>query len=205
MNGYTSKISPSQVSENVLGFVRDYTGATAIKFSAIPLIKPYLTVTQAAYLAAHANAGYVIDTLTLQGSNVSPLFGNSRSMSFVYRPEFSTDDYYVPGVVTNPLRFLSSVIVFNQRTGQTIHIKPNRLNIENAAIAGPASNSYIPRSITIQGSVPFYFDLNDIVEICSYSPDATFGSGKLTLNFFNFDTTSWYETNVDQLQILTVL
>ena len=215
INGFTSKIELAQASETVLSFVRDYATPSSnpfIPLQNIPLVKPFLSVPNAAALGLVGV--YVIDTLDLTSSQISQQFVCARSMSFNFRPlYFATgkgNSDYNANLNQNRYATIPTVVLYNQRTGQTVYIRPNKLVLDSVTVAG-TTTSYAPMSLTVQGSVPFYFTLNDTVTVGYINPN--YGSsvigghrtalsvqyGKLELNFFNFDQSAWTDTNFDQM------
>ena len=202
LNGFSSQLSPSQSSNVSLGFTRDYT-AGLIPFLGIhthPPTRPYFTQNDTTLTGA-GGGEYLIETLNLQSSQINQAYVCSRTMCFNFRPFYNLLGDYQQNPGKFRYAYIPSVIVFNQRTGQTVHIRAQQLPLESVTVGGVVT-SYVPQALVVQGAIPFYFDLNDTVELCYVDPGGG-GYGKLALNFFNFDTPSWYQTGVDCLVVAT--
>ncbi len=196
---FAAKILPSQDTPNCITFLRDYSAA-GLNYSPLTygINRPYLTVTNAAVIPLIGS--FLIDTLNVQSSNVSKNFNCARSMSFNFRPFFDQNDLQGQAFSTN-YPFMPTVILYNQRTGQIVHIRSGKIPVINATV-GAVTQSYVPYSLSVQGCIPFYFELDDALELCYINPNAE-NFGKLTLNFFNFNQPAYTDTGVDAIVEVT--
>jgi hypothetical protein len=197
LGGFTSKISPSQTSGNSLGFSIDYSQTGRfISLTTSAINKPYLSTEPEDLVGTPLIGEVEFDTLNLQSSQISSNFGSGRSMGFSFRPFFAGNDYQF-NIAKLRYLYIPSCVIFNQRTGQMVFIRSQNLPIVSSTVGGVTS-SYVPMSMIVQGVVPFYFDLNDIVELACINPSSA-NIGKLNLTFFNFDVPPWYQTGIDAL------
>jgi hypothetical protein len=176
--------------EQIATFIFDLTK----RLGAIgPLAKPYLVLT------ATDNVNYSLYNFSLISSYQG--FGIIRSASFTFRPTyFNGEDYGLnSGIAT--VENAPKCILFNPRTLSTCHIENDAVTTLNAS-TGSASGFYTSANMVVQGSMPFYADEQDSLELCVLNANPNNLYGYLHLNLHNYDVAPYYKTTFSSFAMI---